>query len=209
MTEKLTKNKIMKALDWAYDKAINGVPGLDSAQEMAESYLSGEGSIRDKANALIRWQNVKAGTTGFVTGLGGLLTMPVTIPADISVVIYIQVRMIAAIAHMGGHDIRDDKVKTLVYVCLTGNAAKDLLKNVGIVVGTKLTEQAIKKISGRTLIEINKRVGFRLLAKFGEKGAINFVKFIPVVSGIVGATFDSVATNIIGNVAKDMFISEE
>lgn len=145
MANNLTESKIMQALDWAYDKAINGVTGLDSASELAESYMKQDGSLKDQANSLIRWQNTKAGTSGFLTGLGGLILMPIAIPANISSVIYVQIRMIAAIAYMGGHDPKDDRVKSLVYTCLTGNAAKDILKDIGIVIERKLTESAIKK----------------------------------------------------------------
>ena len=38
----------MKILDWAYDKAINGVADLDSAGELAEDYMSVGGSKIDK-----------------------------------------------------------------------------------------------------------------------------------------------------------------
>ena len=208
MADELSEGKIMQALDWAYDKAVNGVAGMDSASEMAANYMAASGSLVEQANSLIRWQNTKAGTSGFLTGLGGLITMPVAIPANIASVMYVQIRMIAAIAHMGGNDLNDDRVKTLVYACLTGNAAKDILKDIGIVVGRKLTESTIKNISGKTIAAINKRVGFRLLTKFGEKGAINLGKAIPVVGGIVGATFDSVTTNAIGNIARDTFITQ-
>ncbi|QIL44056.1 EcsC family protein [Acidovorax sp. HDW3] len=206
MAKDLTEGSIMRALDFAYDKAVNGVVGMDSASEIAESYMKVEGSKIDQANSLIRWQNTKAGTSGFLTGLGGIIVMPVTIPANIASVMYVQVRMIAAIAHLGGHDLKDDRVKALVYACLTGNAAKDIMKDIGIVVGRKLTENAIKNVSGKTITAINQKVGFRLLTKFGEKGAINLGKAIPLVGGIVGATFDSVTTNIIGNIARDTFI---
>lgn len=199
----------MQALDWAYDKALNGVPGVDTADEMAANYLSGNGTLEEKVNSLIRWQNTKAGTSGFLSGLGGVMLMPVTIPANITSVIYVQVRMIAAIAKMGGHDLHDDRVKTLVYTCLCGNAAKDVLKGIGSKVGTKLTEQAVKNISGAVITKINQAVGFRLLTKFGQTGAINIGKAIPFVGGIVGATFDSVATNTIGNVARDTFIEKK
>lgn len=208
MAKDFTESKIMQALDWAYDKAVNGVPGLDSAQEMAEDYLSGDGTLHCKTNSLIRWQISKAGTSGFLTGLGGILTMPVTIPANIASVMYVQIRMIAAIAHIGGHNLKNDKVKTLVYACLAGNAAKDILKDIGIVVGTKLTTQAIKNISGKTIIAINQKVGFRLFTKFGEKGVVNLGKAVPIVGGIIGGTVDSVATNTIGNIARDIFICD-
>lgn len=196
----------MQALDWTYQKAVTGAPGLDSAVELAESYMGEDRDITDSVNSLIRWQNTKAGSTGFITGLGGLITMPVAIPANITSIIYIQVRMIAAIAHMGGYDIKDDQVKALVYVCLTGNSAKDILKETGILLGTKLTTSMVKRIPGKVLIEINKKVGFRLFTKFGEKGVVNLGKAIPLVGGVIGGTFDSVATNTVGNVARDTFI---
>lgn len=199
----------MQVLEWSYEKAINGVAGLDSASELAQSYMQSDKDRSGQANSLIRWQNTKAGTSGFLSGLGGILTMPVTIPANVASVIFVQMRMIAAIAHIGGHDIRDDRVKALVYACLTGNAAKDILKDIGIVAGTKFTTSAIKKISGETIKIINQKVGFRLVTKFGEKGVINLGKVVPLVGGIIGATFDSVATNTIGNIARDTFIVEQ
>src|SRR5690606_27432371 len=111
MDKEITQGKIMAALDWGYGKAVNGVPGLDSAQELADSYMQ-KGDCRiEQANSLIRWQNAKAGTSGFLSGLGGIITMPVTLPANITSVLYVQIRMIAAIAHMGGYDVRDDQVK--------------------------------------------------------------------------------------------------
>ena len=131
-----------------------------------------------------------------------------TLPANITSVMYVQIRMITAIAHLGGHDLKDDRVRTLVYVCLTGNAAKDILRDIGIVVGRKLTENAIKSISGNAAA-INQGVGFRLLTKFGEKGAMNLGRAVPVAGGVVGATFDSVMTGIIGRIARDTFIPED
>lgn len=84
------------------------------------------GTPEEQANSLIRWQITKASTSGFLTGLGGLLTLPLTIPANMTSVFYIQLRMVAAIAHMGGYDVRSDQVRTLAYTCLCGSAASDI-----------------------------------------------------------------------------------
>lgn len=175
---------------------------------MAENYMSKGGSKKDMANSLIRWQNTKAGTSGFISGVPGLLFMPVTIPANIASVLYVQIRMIAAIAYIGGYDLKDDKVKSLVYTCMAGNGAKDILKDIGIVIGKKMAQQMVNNISGKTIIAINQKVGFRLLTKFGQTGAINLGKGIPVLGGIIGGTFDTVTTNIIGNVARNTFIGD-
>lgn len=206
MATKFDSNALMKMLDFAYDKAINGVPGLDSAEEMAMNYLNGEGDLRDKVNRLIRFQNTKAFSSGFISGLGGVITLPVAIPANITSVMYVQVRMTAAIAHMGGYDLSDDRVKTLVYAFLCGNAIKDVLKEAGIVIGKKLTEAMIRKLSVEVLKSINQKVGFRLVTKFGEKGIITLGKGVPIVGGVIGGTCDGIATNLIGNVARDTFI---
>lgn len=206
MASSLTQEKIMEMLEWGYEKSVNGMPGLDSAKELANDYAKQGGTLVDQVNSLIRWQNTKAGTSGFLTGLGGLLTLPIAIPANVASVLYVQIRMIATIAHLGGHDLHDDRVKTLVFASLTGNSAKEVLKDIGIAVGKKLALNAINKISGATITKINQAVGFRLLTKFGTTGIINLGKAVPILGGIVGATFDSVATNIVGNTARDIFI---
>ena len=206
MANELSLSKLNQALDWAYEKAMDGIPGTETAREFAEEYRKNNDSALDAANSLIRWQNTKAATSGFLTGLGGVITLPVTIPANVASVMYVQLRMITAMAYLGGHDPRDDRVKTLVYTCLAGNAAKDILKDVGIVVASKVAMSSINNISRATITKINQAVGFRLLTKFGSTGAINLGKAVPLLGGLVGAAFDSVTTNTVGNVARDMFV---
>lgn len=203
--ELISQEKIMQVLDWAYEKSVNGVPGMDSAEELAKSYMKEDESPFEQANSLIRWQNTKAATSGFITGLGGIMTLPIAVPANIASVLYVQIRMIAAIAHLGGYDIRDDKVKTLVYACLVANSAKDVLKDIGVAVGNKVAMNAVKSISAKTLQEINKKVGFKLFTKFGEKGIINIGKAVPLLGGFIGGTFDGFTTNAVGNVSRDTF----
>lgn len=208
--KELTQDVIMEALDWSYDKAINGgIPGMDTAIELADNYLKKEGSLEDKVNRLIRWQNTKSATSGFLTGLGGIITLPVSIPANIASVLFVQIRMVAAIAHMGGYNLKDDEVKSFVYLCLAGNGAKEIIKNTGILIGEKLVINGIKKIPGAVITKINQAVGFRLLTKFGEKGAINLGKAVPLVGGVIGGTVDAITTNTIGDLACNIFIESK
>jgi uncharacterized protein (DUF697 family) len=209
MKSSMNHSTVMRVLDWAYEKALSGMPGLDSASQLAVSFMDKEGTLREKANSLIRWQNAKAGTSGFVTGIGGLMTLPVAIPANLASVLYIQIRMIAAIAHMGGYDLRDEKVKTLVYMCLVGNFAKDILQETGIRLGTKFTAIAIERISEKSLLIINQRVGFLLLTTSGTKGMINLGKAVPIVGGIIGGSIDVAATNTIGKMARNTFLPKD
>ncbi|MDN7907536.1 EcsC family protein [Burkholderia diffusa] len=207
MGDLLTQEKIIEALQWTYDKAVNGVMGTDSAEEMAAEYSMQDGTLVEKVDSLIRWQNTKAGAAGFVTGLGGFATMPVTIPANLASVLYVQIRMIAAIAKMGGHDLKSDKIRTLVLACLAGDGTMEILRDVGIQVGKKAAQIAINKISGAVIVKINQAVGFRLVTKAGSTGVVNLTKMVPLLGGVIGAAFDATVTNMIGNAARDIFIT--
>ena len=146
MENNITESKMMEVLDWSYDKAINGLPGMETVDELANKYLTKYNSVDEAIDKFIKFQQAKCATSGFLTGLGGILTLPVAIPANITSVIYVQVSMIATIAKMRGYDLKDDQVKTLVYVSLTGQAAIDILKQAGIKIGTKMSTVLIKRM---------------------------------------------------------------
>jgi hypothetical protein len=204
--KKFTQESMLEILDSTYTMAINGIPGTLSAEELANEYLKKANDIHSAAKDLTNWQIAKCGTSGFLSGLGGIIILPVALPANIISVIYVQIRMIAAIACIGGYDIQDDKVKTLVYMCLCGNGAKDIVKGVGINFGSKITTSMIEKIPGTVLTKINQGVGFRLVTKFGSKGVVNLGKMVPLAGGVIGAGFDISSTKVIANVAHETFI---
>lgn len=208
--EQMTEEKAAGILATIYMKALDGVPGVSrSIDEFANDYTARFETPERAAKELVKYQVLKCGTSGFITGLGGLLTLPVAIPANISSVLYVQTRMVAAIAKIGGYDVRSDQVQTLVYICLTGTAVTDIVKQTGIKIGEKTLEAALKKLPGSVLVKINQRVGFRLLTKFGEKGAINLVKLVPVAGGMIGGAVDIASTAVIAKNAIKLFIENE
>lgn len=189
-TQPTNKGLIAKTLDWAYSKAVSGFTGVDSAYDLGNSYLQQNGTLEQQVDSLIKWQVAKAATSGFATGLGGVMTMPLTVPANIASVIYVQIRMITAIAYMGGYDIHDDRIKSLVYISMVGNGAKELLKDLGVKAGERLLTKVVEKVS----------------ANMAGKGVSSFGKAIPLLGGVVGGSFDAVSTRIVGKVAKKIFI---
>lgn len=44
----ITQSKIMEVLDWSYEKAVNGLPGMEIAQELGNNYLN-RYNLTDKA----------------------------------------------------------------------------------------------------------------------------------------------------------------
>lgn len=205
--EIISKSDMANLLDICYKKAVEGLPTSKNCIQLGEEYLSKYSSPLVAAEKLTKNQIAKCGTSGFLTGLGGLITLPVAIPANISSVIYIQLRMIATVAYIGGYNPNDDEVQTLAYLCLTGSAVADIAKNAGIKVGERISINLIKKIPGPVLTKINQKVGLRLITKFGQKGVVNLGKMVPLVGGVIGGGMDIASTNIIAKKAINIFIN--
>lgn len=204
---KLGQEDIMIALGSIYAKAIDGIPGISKPIEaFSADYLNNAPNEKAAARKMLDNAIIKCTTSGFLTGFGGLITLPVTLPASVTSVIYVQIRMIASVAYMAGLDVRSDAVQTLTYACLAGVSIAEVVKKTGMALGTKMTMALVKKIPGKTLTKINQKVGFRFLTKFGEKGLINIGKMIPVVGALISGGFDLAETKIIADRAYKEFM---
>lgn len=202
----LTQDDIMKLLDSCYDKCLNGVPKVSpSVETMANDYLQKHGTKEEACKAMLRNQIAKCTTSGFVTGFGGIITMPVTLPANVGSVLYVQMRMIACTAYMAGYELNSDQTQTFIYACLAGVAVNELIKQAGIKFGIKFANGLIKKIPGKVLTKINQKVGFRFITKFGTKGLVNLGKLLPGVGAVVGGGLDLVETKVIADRAYKWF----
>lgn len=198
--KKLTQDDIMKILDACYEKAMHGIPHVTpSVKEIATEYLRKYPSTDQACKAMIKNQIIKCTTSGFITGFGGFITLPITLPANVSSVLYVQIRMIACAAYIAGFDLNSDETQTFVYACLAGVTVNEIIKQTGIKLGVKLTNSLIKKIPGKVLTKINQKVGFRLFTKFGTKGIVNIGKLVPGVGAVIGGGLDLVETKVIGN----------
>jgi len=204
------ESKALQLVNWISQKAIEGIPPLSSAEELAQEYLVDVSydTVGSRIDSLINWETAKNFTSGFITGLGGLITLPVAVPAALGASWALQARMAAAIARISGHNLAEDRVQTLVLLSLVGGSVKEVVKRAGITVTNKLTQKALQRIPGKMLIEINKRVGFRLLTKAGEKGVVNLIKVVPVAGGFVGGAFDAASCRTVGYAAKKLFLNE-
>ena len=179
-------DEILKMFDALYTQSRDGIKHVSkSVPEVCDEYLRKYHDPEQAYKKFCKAQITKCTTSGFITGLGGLITLPVTIPANLSSVFYVQMRMIAGAAYMAGYDLYDDELRTFVYACLTGVSVNSILKQFGNEFGKKFTVQMIKKIPGETLHAINRKIGFRFITKFGQKGMINLGDMVPIVGGFV------------------------
>lgn len=201
-----TDSSATKIVKWIATKGIEGVPPLSSAANLALEYAIDQGyeDNDERVDSLINWETSKNFTSGFIAGLGGVITMPISVPSAFGASWVIQARMAGAIAQIYGHTLSEDRVRTLVLLSLLGDAGKEVIKSAGIEFGRKVTKSAINKLSGKALIEINKKIGFRLITKAGQTGVVNLTKFVPFVGGVVGGTFDALTCRAVGANGKEL-----
>ena len=202
------ESKALQLAKWITDKGIDGVsPVLSSAACLADEYLKNVKfkNDDDRIDSLVNWETSKNFTTGFLTGLGGVVVMPVTLPAAFGASWILQTRMCAAIAKIRGHSIEDPLVRTFVVGCLLGDVLNNIGKIAGIQVGNWAARSLVAGIPGPLLRMINVQIGRQLLTK-GTTGTL--MKAVPVVGGVVGGTVDAYYCRVAGRVAKNWFKTE-
>ena len=206
----VSQEDIMKILDSCYEKCLNGIPKVSpNVEDMANDYLQKYETKELACQAMLKNQITKCTTSGFITGFGGIITMPVTLPANVTSVLYVQMRMIACVAYMAGFELDSDETQTFVYACLAGVAVNELVKQASIKFGVKFANGLIKKIPGKVLTKINQKVGFRFVTKFGTKGIVNLGKLLPGVGAVVGGGLDFVETKMIANRSYKWFFKHD
>ena len=206
-----TDSTALALVQWIADLAVAGAPGMKSARELAQEYLTDPRYADNDARikSLVARETAKNFTTGFLTGFGGLLTLPVAVPTALGAAWAIQARMAAAIAILHGHDVGEDRVRTLVLLSLVGDAGKEALKRAGVRVGQRMAEKALQQIPARVLVELNKKLGMRLITIGAEKGVLSLSKAIPFVGAVVGGAFDAVACRAVGKIAHELLRSDK
>lgn len=213
--------EMMTLLDHLYNTAINGIDQphtkpinlpinefLLPVEKLSARHMLAhcKSPLEASAKRFINVQIAKCSTAGFMSGLGGLLTLPIAIPANIASSLFIQLQLITTLAKMGGYDVRNDAVRTMAYMCLADLSVEQALKQSGIQLGERIAMNAIAKIPCETLRRINQRVGFRLVTKFGQRGLINLGKTVPLMGGLISGGFDAVKTKQIADRAYQIFI---
>lgn len=156
----------------------------------------------DSAKKIVRRKSVKNGLVGAVTGIGGLPTLPLTIPADVVSSWKIQIFLALAIAEVYGNNKDNSDLKTDVYLILAGDTAKETLKRLGIEISKGITRKAINKYINREIMKkIWKIIPQKIITKAGEKSFTSFMKMVPGIGAPVGFCFDWAAAKAIGKTA--------
>ena len=196
---------LRSALDAIVMRAIEGVGPLKGAVEVAEEHRGSARNVDEAIDRLIATHVRLAGANGFVCGLGGLMALPVTLPAGVGGLYLIAARLTAGIAHLRGFEVRSEEVRSALALCLLGSAGAEAARHVGVEASRRFLTASLRRMSARPLMAINRAVGFRLVTKAGTTGVVNLSKGIPLVGGPVGALVDRRACRAIAHYAEKVF----
>ena len=185
-------NHAAKMVENLLDTGIDGKGPFDPAASIAASALTkNRGNVEEAIDDVVNSHLKLAAAGGFVTSLGGFITLPVALPANVLGFYLLATRMTAAVASMRGHDLTQPQIRTAVLLTLVGADADDLLAKAGMVSPTgRLTNLAAQRLPGPALMVLNKAVGFRLLSTAGKKTFSRLGRNVPLVGGVVGAGLD-------------------
>ena len=154
------------------------------------------------AKKVISRRSLKAGGIGTISGLGGMMTMPIALPSDLYYTFRVQARMVLALAYIYGWDIHDEDTITDILLVMSGNAGINALKNGGIKVGQEFAKKGVQKFITREMMKkINKVLSRKIITKAGEKSLTSFTKLVPFVGAPIGGTFNYFGTMGIGKTA--------
>jgi hypothetical protein len=187
----------------ALDRAIEGVGPLAPAAVAADKQLEEQRGNVDRAIHEVIENNVRiAGAQGFATNVGGLVTMAVTIPANVTGLALIQCRMVAGIAHLRGHDLADPRVRNAILMLLLGEEQVDELVRKKKLPTTPMALATAPAHDPSVGAAISAVVATDIISRIaGKRLATTVARRVPVVGGVVGAGADGYVTWKIGRYA--------
>lgn len=200
-----SKDVATKLVDHVVRFGLDGKGPIKGAEQVAIEHLHTHGSPDAAIQRLILTHTRNVAATGFATGFGGIVVAGVMIPADLTALYTQAARLAGSIALLRGYDIKSEEVRSVVLLTLLGSAGASVASKAGVELGTKTAISALRRLPGRVLIEINKKVGFRLFTKFGTKGVVNLSKLVPFVGGGVSAGVNVATMRSVGLYAKQNF----
>ena len=194
-------------LQQLYPLALRGLPGLGTPEAFAAPLRPGAGTLREQAERLTRRHVALGSAAGFLSGLGGWLTLPVVLPANLAGVALVQLHMAASVAALAGRDPRQPHVREEVIRCLIGDAP-------AVVPDAGAARTAEEETLDRVGLKLAER-GLNLLVTgavwAGKAAAGSLVKRrllrgIPLVGGVLGAVSDGYITSAVAEAAIEAFV---
>ena len=177
-----------------YTQTVREWPFLGTPVAVAARFEDASKSRAEVADQMVEFYLSLCGTAGFLYGVPGLAAMPLTLPANIVSLAFLQLHMCAALATLSGFGPRSATVREMSVRCLLGDSKatreRDELEGIAKRVATKVAER-----------------GVRVATEQIFKGASQMVlRRLPFVGGAVGCTSDILTTRQVAAAARRAFL---
>lgn len=185
---------------------LDGIGPLAPAREVADDALDTHATPEAAIDEIIADHTRLAAVSGFVTSLGGFIVLPVAVPANLLGFYTLATRMVAAIAHVRGHDIALPETRVAVLTALTGDDIGKVLSRAGLVLPAGgVTTAWLRKMAPSVTTMVNKAIGLRLLVGTGQRALVRLGRAIPLAGGVIGGTIDLALIRSIARHARRAF----
>lgn len=192
------------------DFAIYGNDAFPGAKTTASRALQNRGDREAAIDSIVLQHIGMASAQGFLTSVGGLLTLPIGLPANIAGLAVLGVRMVASIAHLRGYDVEDPRVRAAVTLAMLGEDEVRRLVASGKLPTTPLVIATAPFFDAALEERISERVVGSLAGRLGGKHlAVVVVRRIPLVGGGVGAAVDGWLTYGLAAYVKREFVGRQ
>lgn len=199
---------LLRLVESFRDIGLDGRLTYSSAAQAARRAQRGRGRRRPEVavRRLVRRHRRGVTLAGFLTGLGGIFTLPVLLPTNVFEFYVQSTRMVGAIAEVRGYDLDDPEVRARVLAALMGEEAGDVLGSVGLgPVTAAAGRQVAERLPRSVESQIAGALGGRILRRFGLRSVRLFGKAIPGLAGVLGAITDRRQLNKIARAAQQIF----
>lgn len=170
---------------------IDGLGPWQPAIDVSRAALETSWTVEEAVGQIKTEHSRLAARSGFLTGLGGFVTLPVALPANVVGFTLVGARMAAAVASARGYDVARDDVRTAVLLTLVGGDITGPVARLGVARPGQLTQAALGELDAGSLALLNRAVAFRLLVLVGRRGMARLGRAIPLAGGMAGAGLDA------------------
>lgn len=180
----------------ALNRAIAGVGPLPGAAQAAEAQLKEQdGDVERAVHEIIENHVRWSGAQGFATNIGGLVTLAVTVPANVTGLTLLQCRMVAAVAHLRGYSLDDPRTRNAILVSVLGEETVLSLVKKNAIPGTPMAIATAPAHDADLDRVVATQVASAMISRVaGKRLAVTAGKRVPLVGGAIGAGTDAYST---------------
>lgn len=192
-----TKSQVMirrTFVNGLYSQSLRELPGLGTPAASAQAFLKNASSPQMAADRARRRYTLYSTLVGFTFGLPGYASAPVTVPANVTGVLILQLHMCAVIAVIGGRDPEDEDVREQSVQCVlysTSESESSGWKGFAQRVGVKIGERGVRYASEKAVRWVGRRT-----------------RALPLIGGVIGGYSDLHSTQAVGRRATKLFLTE-